>query len=375
MRSILLFVSVLSVGLMPEAQAASDGGFTTGGLIGTQLEAGDVNLEHTDVGPTFDGERATTELVASLSTYPPVHWQVCTDTSGNEVDDCLVITEQETMETLVTRKVIAETCGLRDRDCYGGYAIVEESAVTFDGSEAYGSTGFTLYLSGATKVRAENALGGSSLVASGGFDGEMTIARGYQDVSFWFFDAEGDFVDDYVFQMNAGSSGDGDVDCTELGADAEVVAKEVLRIASEAAVPWGTVTGTSVGFIAGAFGGFGFGAGPGAMTGLAIGNAFGTVVEGGIDIAAPYVEDAVGMVAQYICEEVNAEEPTVDPDIEPGDDTERETMEETEGRCADGEVWSPVETSHEYDMCTIEDGELTVTDGTYTTIEWMCLPL
>ena len=67
----------------------------------------------------FDGSLLYTTLVQSIAEGPIVRWEECLDASGNAIDDCVIISEQDTGATMTTR--VLGGCLPQRPICHGGY--------------------------------------------------------------------------------------------------------------------------------------------------------------------------------------------------------------------------------------------------------------
>ena len=163
--------------------------------------------------PVFDGEYLDEELVASIATHPYLHWEACRNRLGNAIDDCVIIAELETMESIVTRIISADAC-TAGGNCHGGYSVLQQHSTTYDSVAPYGSTGMTLQVSGDVRIPAEGRFW-TRMEVTQSSETTITVARGYMHISHEVFDASGNSLDAYVLQMNAGTAADVDatIDC------------------------------------------------------------------------------------------------------------------------------------------------------------------
>ena len=68
----------------------------------------------------FDGQVLTTAVALSLSQRRLLEWGECLDLDSNPLDDCVVLVEQDTGQTVSSRIVLAEEC-VGHEVCHGDY--------------------------------------------------------------------------------------------------------------------------------------------------------------------------------------------------------------------------------------------------------------
>ena len=337
--------------------------------------------------PVFDGEYLDEEVVASIATHPYLHWEACRNRLGNAIDDCVIITELETMETIVSRVVTADPCRASG-DCHGGYTVLMEHSTTYDSVEAYGSTGLTMELSGRTRAPREGRFT-TVMSETMSFNTTITVARGYMYFSYELFAADGTSLDSYTLQMNAGTAADSGatIDCE---AYAQTVADD-LELLSHAqkgemalwVIGGSTVAGGAIGFGSGALvGGVGAipGAGAGALGGLGAGMGIYFVIWEQLYDAYAHVRAVnARKAADNFCEEFNNGYPNDNlpvSEIDPGNDQDaNDFMESTP--CPEGMVYAPAEACFDLEDETDMDGpEVVVTDREICyDLGWVCVPM
>lgn len=352
-------------------------------------------------GPRFDGRPIGTPLVQSLAQAPIVAWEHCTDADGAAFDDCLIVTEQETGETMRTRLLSADACTTGSY-CHGGYAVLAETTLTYEDATAVGSRGgIELLVSGGLRMLhvrelrfGSRAFYFKTMRDVVTFDGSMRISRGYQEVAIDLLDANGTPIDFVGWMMTASMSGAGATDCEQIGAAAETVTTALgdalTGVVQAAQVVAGGVIGGVGGFV------LTVETGPGAVVGAAAGLAAGagvgallhTPTEKIIGAGTSAAALVTSTLATALCEEFSDASDTTHTDFEPGDDTPRDREPVEEGRCDLGYYWgeSCTERTVERSWSTSEevvtpDGELEIVvtshseTVTVTECEWMCIPI
>lgn len=355
--------------------------------------------------PTFDGRRLDTSLVQSIAEGPILSWEHCTTETGSTIDDCVIVTEQDTGETMTTRILSADRCS-SGAGCHGGFMSLAETSLTFEEATPSGSRGgVELDVSGGVRLLHLSegptlfgrTLYRKQMIDVVTFDGTMVLSGSYQNVAIDVLDANGDPIDFVGWMMTASSSGAGGTDCAAIGEAAanaqRLVGQRLMFNAKNAVMATGAGVGATAGFVIG-MGGTPLAAAAGLVVGGWAGFGVSTALwdslfEGPLSEAFERKAVEAGKLAEAECQEFSDEPETTDTDFVPGDDSprDREVLED-EGRCELGYYWgeSCTERTSERswsttEYTTTEDGEMemvvTLHSETVTTTEceWMCIPL